>query len=77
MDHPVRIIFFDIDGTLVDQATGQISQTTRQALHRLQEKGILLCIATGRAPVAFPDFGDAPSDWEKLTFEKKDYYEED
>ena len=22
-----------------------------------------------------PDFGDAPSDWEKLTFEKKDYYE--
>jgi hypothetical protein len=24
-----------------------------------------------------PDFGDAPKDWEKLTFEKKDYYEED
>lgn len=22
-----------------------------------------------------PDFGDAPADWEKLTFEKKDYYE--
>lgn len=29
--------------------------------------GILLDIA---------DYGDAPSDWEKLTFEKKDYYEE-
>lgn len=24
-----------------------------------------------------PDFGDAPSDWEKLTFEIKDYYKED
>ena len=24
-----------------------------------------------------PDFGDAPDDWEKLTFEKKDYYDED
>ncbi len=22
-----------------------------------------------------PDFGDAPADWEKLTYEKKDYYE--
>ncbi len=27
-------------------------------------------------PMDVPDFGDAPADWEKLTFEKKDYYEE-
>lgn len=58
MNHPAKIIFFDIDGTLVDHATGQISPKTRQALHRLQEKGILLCIATGRAPCSLPDFGD-------------------
>jgi hypothetical protein len=24
-----------------------------------------------------PDFGDAPADWARLTFEPKDYYEED
>lgn len=58
MDQPVRIIFFDIDGTLVDHATGQISHNTRQTLHRLQKNGILLCVATGRAPCSLPDFGD-------------------
>jgi hypothetical protein len=26
-------------------------------------------------PVAVPDFGDAPKDWERIAFEKKDYYE--
>ena len=26
-------------------------------------------------PMDIPDFGGAPDDWEKLTFEKKDYYE--
>ncbi len=30
----------------------------------------------GGMPLDVPDFGDAPADWEKLTFEKKDYYEE-
>ena len=55
----IKIIFFDIDGTLIDPATGNISAKTYEALRRLWEKDILLCIATGRAPVAFPDFGDA------------------
>lgn len=53
----IKIIFFDIDGTLVDHATGRISDKTYEALHRLQEKGILLCIATGRSPVVIPSFG--------------------
>ena len=53
----IKIIFFDIDGTLLDHATGRISDKTFQALNKLQKHGILLCIATGRAPVAFPDFG--------------------
>ena len=56
---PVKIIFFDIDGTLLDHATGKISEKTHQVLRQLGEKGILLCIATGRAPTIFPDFGDA------------------
>ena len=56
--NPVKIIFFDIDGTLVDSATGRIPPKTYEALHRLQENGILLCIATGRSPAVVPNFGD-------------------
>ena len=52
----VKIIFFDIDGTLVDPATGNVPEKTYEALNRLREKGILLCIATGRSPVVVPDF---------------------
>ena len=29
----------------------------------------------GGMPLDVPDYGDAPEDWERLTFEKKDYYE--
>ena len=52
----VKIIFFDIDGTLVDPATGNVSAKTYEALNRLRKKGILLCIATGRSPVVVSDF---------------------
>ena len=55
---PIKILFFDIDGTLVDPATKQISPKTREALHLLHKKGFLLCIATGRVPASLPDFGD-------------------
>ncbi len=55
--NPIKIIFFDIDGTLLDHATGRISDKTYEALHRLQDKGILLCIATGRSPAVIPSFG--------------------
>lgn len=55
--NPVRIIFFDIDGTLVDHTTGQISIKTYELLWRLRKNGILLCIATGRSPAVIPDFG--------------------
>lgn len=53
-----KIIFFDIDGTLVDHTTGRIPEKTYEALRKLRENGILLCIATGRSPYAIPDFGD-------------------
>ncbi len=55
---PIRIAFFDIDGTLIDHATGKIPQSTRDALHCLQEQGVLLCVATGRPTATLPDFGD-------------------
>ena len=54
--NPIKIVFFDVDGTLVDPAIRSVPEKTFEALNRLREKGILLCLATGRAPVAFPDF---------------------
>lgn len=50
----IKIIFFDIDGTLIDIHTKQISENTLGMLHRLRERGILVCLATGRAPAALP-----------------------
>ena len=51
-----KIIFFDIDGTLVDMQTKRISAKTMEALLRLKAKGIKLCIATGRSPISLPKF---------------------
>lgn len=52
----IKIIFFDIDGTLIDMNKKRISEKTLEALIRLKERGILLCIATGRSPVSLPKF---------------------
>ena len=45
--HKPRIIFFDIDGTLIDMEKKRITERTLDALRRLQQNGILLAIATG------------------------------
>ena len=55
---PIKIIFFDIDGTLVNPAVGEIPEKTVEALNRLRERGVLLCVATGRPTASLPDFGD-------------------
>lgn len=57
-----KIIFFDIDGTLVDMKTKQISERTLQALKKLQENGMYICLATGRSPLALPQ-------WPEITFD--------
>ncbi|PZD94775.1 Cof-type HAD-IIB family hydrolase [Paenibacillus sambharensis] len=44
-----KIVFFDIDGTLVNEEK-QIPQDTMDAVHELKAKGIEPVIATGRAP---------------------------
>ena len=44
----IKIIFFDIDGTLIDMRTKRISEKMLETLIRLKENGIILCIATGR-----------------------------
>ena len=55
---PTKIMFFDIDGTLIDPATGKISPKTVEMLNRLEEKGIRRVIVTGRPIASLPDFGD-------------------
>lgn len=43
-----KIVFFDVDGTLLDEKTGTIPQRTITALERLRQKGHLAFINTGR-----------------------------
>ena len=56
------IIFFDIDGTLLDFGKKDLSPKTREALLKLRENGIRICIATGRAPLAVPKFAGVEFD---------------
>lgn len=52
----IKIAFFDVDGTLVDMQKKKISPRTVEMLQRLRQKGILICMATGRTPVTVPKF---------------------
>ena len=52
----IKIVFFDIDGTLINLGAKDLSDKTRETLNRLREKGILICIATGRPPLTVPRF---------------------
>lgn len=52
----VKIIFFDIDGTLIDMNKKKISRKMLATLNALKKQNILLCIATGRSPLALPHF---------------------
>ncbi len=44
----IKVIFFDIDGTLLSHTTGQVPESTRRALKQAQENGIRIVVATGR-----------------------------
>lgn len=52
----IKIVFFDVDGTLLKFETLKLSEKTEEVLHRLQANGIKICVATGRPPVALPKF---------------------
>jgi Cof subfamily protein (haloacid dehalogenase superfamily) len=47
-----KIVFFDIDGTLLDHEKN-LPQKTKEAIFRLRENGVFVAIATGRAPFMF------------------------
>lgn len=49
-----KIVFFDIDGTLLDEEK-KVPNSTKEAIVQLQEKGVHVAIATGRAPFMFED----------------------
>lgn len=43
-----HILFFDIDGTIVDEKTGIIPESTKRAIHTARENGHILVLNTGR-----------------------------
>ena len=47
-----NIVFFDIDGTLLD-SNKQIPSSTKRAVEKLKQNGTYVAIATGRAPFMF------------------------
>lgn len=49
-----KIIFFDIDGTLLDHDKN-LPLSTKKAITTLKDKGYKVAIATGRAPFLFKD----------------------
>lgn len=51
----IKIVFFDVDGTLIDIGAKKVSEKTIEGLKRLKERGIKICLATGRAPIELPN----------------------
>lgn len=45
----VKIVFFDIDGTLLPFGKSQIPESTIQSIKKLREKGIRVIVATGKS----------------------------
>lgn len=52
----IKIVFFDIDGTLFKLHTNEMSPKTLETLQKLRGNGIKICIATGRSPMGLPKF---------------------
>ena len=60
-----QILFFDIDGTLVDSTTHIVPASTRAALQKLKKAGHILCISTGRSLQSVTDgHFDELIDWD-------------
>ena len=44
----IKAVFFDIDGTLLSHKTGEVPQSTIDAIEEIRSRGILAIVATGR-----------------------------
>lgn len=47
--HPIKAVFFDIDGTLISFHTRAIPESALWAIKKLQHQGIRVIVATGRS----------------------------
>lgn len=52
----IKILFFDIDGTLLELGQKEMHQELIIALNEVKKKGIKIFLATGRAPFVVPTF---------------------
>ena len=62
LNEAVKIIFFDIDGTLIDQQAETMTDKTIEALKQLHANGYKLCVASGRPTFALNELYDLPFD---------------
>lgn len=58
----IKIVFFDIDGTLLKPHAKEMSSKTLEALQKLRANGIKICVATGRSPMGLPKFEEIEFD---------------
>ena len=49
-----KVVFFDIDGTLLDH-NKELPSSTKESIKQLQESGVYVAIATGRAPFMYEE----------------------
>lgn len=47
----IKAVFFDIDGTLVDQQS-RVLRSTKEAIQKMQKNGVICGVATGRGPLS-------------------------
>jgi Cof subfamily protein (haloacid dehalogenase superfamily) len=58
----IKIAFFDIDGTILRIGCKELTKKTLLTLKKLKEKGIKICLATGRGYSSVPQFKDIEFD---------------
>ncbi len=55
---PVRLVAVDLDGTAL-RGNGRITRATRRALALARRRGVIVCVATGRAPMGARQYARA------------------
>lgn len=58
----IKIVFFDIDGTLIDINKKIMTKRIEEALIGLKRNKIIICIATGRPLKGVPHFPNVEFD---------------